>query len=112
MWCSFPEVPRTPNWLLGLELKCSNEEKPVLHTELSCACTLNFQIDESEGKLIWVTALWGHIHFSPAITLLGVELQGHGSRGCRKQKWERDKKGGIPFGDGACFAINCFALVF
>lgn len=51
---------------------------------------------------------WGRIHLSPAVTLLGVELQGHGSRGCRRQKLEKAQKGAVPSGA----AINCFALVF
>jgi len=63
-------------------------------------------------QLILVTALWGHIHLRPAVTLLGVEPQGHGSRGCRRQKLERAWKGAVPSGAGARLAINCFASVF
>lgn len=51
------------------------------------------------------------IHLSPAVTLLGVELQCHSSGGCRKQKLEGAQKRVVGSGDGAYFAINHFGLV-
>lgn len=43
-------------------------------------------MEESEGKLIQVTALWGHIHYSPAVTLLSCRAMAAEGTGGRNGK--------------------------